>query len=253
MPLLNIFLHYGISVEAREDRMETTFFFINDTGEDIFCHWIAKGGNDGESGVIVVRDGDRVPPAARGTLSRGSHLCRVEQGLEGHFCHKSEVSHAFAICRAEGGPPSVVYQQRRAFGRFTTNTPGDPNRFVRHMHAVRIISLELPLVQEVFANEIIQQHDHGPFPWTVHYELVDPNNHRENLMMASTLMGTKVPLPSAWPDDRYNLSDLMRCVLGLRSLPVPSACPLAYAYGAISKIGEIMYGRIWRTLDRVPM
>lgn len=108
---------------------KTEFLGVNLTGVDVYCHFI-----DGQNRRMLVRDGDRIPPAPDQTVQVQSFVVKGEDDLALRyvFRHSSSISHSFALCFQEGGPPFAIYQQRRGWYH---SMVGDR---VNHTHAIAI-------------------------------------------------------------------------------------------------------------------
>ena len=109
---------YGLDGHNSPLQLQTEFICINQSGQDLFCHWI----ND--DGQILVREGDYLPPESSTTpllpkqvppsfwVEHRDHRTDIPPHI---FCHASLTSHSFALCRQPGGTPFAVYQSRRVW------------------------------------------------------------------------------------------------------------------------------------------
>lgn len=145
--------------------MKTTFLLVNATGRPLWCHWI--GPCRSGVGEMQVRDGDLVPPA-QDTVSTWT------DATPRHFLHTSYMTHAFAVCAAEGGRPLIVYQQRRSYVK--VNLGSDVGSDQTAMHALRVMSLDPPEVEELAA-VAKRTHAHGPR----HYSIAKDGVHNQCL------------------------------------------------------------------------
>mmetsp|Transcript_3308 Transcript_3308/g.3753 ORF Transcript_3308/g.3753 Transcript_3308/m.3753 type:complete len:427 (-) Transcript_3308:84-1364(-) len=138
----------------------TEFLGVNLTGVDVYCHFI-----DGQSRWMLVRDGDRVPPAPDQAARVQSFVVKGEDNLALSyvFRHSSSISHSFALCFQEGGPPFAIYQQRRGWYH---GMVGDR---VRHTHAIAIHPGGT--IQELYCDSTFSSP--RPNSFTAHYHFSD--------------------------------------------------------------------------------
>jgi len=140
----------------------TEFICINVSGEDLYCHWIDDDGD------ILPRDGDHLPTAAATRHPFPLHLqpsFDVEHntgtevvGCPPHiFCHATVLSHAFAICRQQGGPPLAIYQSRRVWHWLRGYSAGSRTH---HVHS--IVILPGIKIQELHCNSTFSTLTHRP-------------------------------------------------------------------------------------------
>lgn len=117
-------------------RSLTTFLVVNDSGQDCWVHLIEEADSVGRiaprPGVHLARRQmplltDDVQPRL---FTYPGQATSSEQGI---FVDISTLSHAFAICLADGGRPIAVYQQRRAFLEMRTR-----HWRQSHVHALRL-------------------------------------------------------------------------------------------------------------------
>lgn len=117
-------------------RKGTKFLCMNQSGHNIYCHFIDSNGN------LTIRDGDCIPPmqtAITATTPENLTIDVTTTTLPPYiFCHQTHVSHSFALCYQEGGPPFAIYQIRQQWKLCTERTPNI--RFCEsvHIHAISI-------------------------------------------------------------------------------------------------------------------
>ena len=135
----------GIDTRFTSLQDKTKFICSNQSGVDLYCHWIDYGGHLRiQPGDCVpsytTMDGSPPPPsaAAVGTSSppvSSFHVEHIQDNTWSQpphiFIHSTMSSHAFALCYQEGGPPFAIYQCRRTWHAV--------RGLIKHVHAIAVM------------------------------------------------------------------------------------------------------------------
>lgn len=264
-------------------RSLTTFVVINDSGVDVWVHWVENGGGENDQrplGRMLARPGDFLASAPRPLFEDDTSPRIFQYGPggqcpEGVFVHTSTLSHAFVVCLKEGKQPVAVYQQRRAFLEMRTR-----HWRQSHVHAVRIAKVDPVEIEELACVhrlplraddqsriahfQATAKFDAKPKRAVVEPGLVPTVDRRLRLRfrsapapvktyekMANEFAGVTLP-PSveAWPDEARTIVNV---VLGRddTSYSHSPACPLDLTHLAARVEGQNLYETVWHREDRL--